>query len=175
MFTELEVKEKALKAIQKYSETDDEDIQNLLKYIDVLSEQNAQMKNLGANKEFSVFKKYISKGKKKARVFHATQHALIRFSERLDKIIATEPEHKMLSGINSRKHIIENFEVAFKRSSKLITENSEHVKYLKKRRKKHNYATEYFCDTLFLFVVSNGIIVTVEIADDKLRHLNKSA
>lgn len=146
-------------------------IDDIKEYMKLLEEENYYLKNLDTIVPFTVYKRYHDKRVVKKQIFHVTNHAVKRFIERFNKIAEVNPDRVSDLG-KSRDDPVEVFITAFQRSQKINTDNSKYAEYFKARRKKHNYASEYFSDGLFMFVVSNGFVVTVEICDDQYRHLN---
>ena len=90
-----------------------------------------------------------------------TRHAQRQFYERWEKIFPDKP----LDPQKVDDKIIEWFS-----HSQKVTTVSKHVK---SRRKKYGQGTLYFRTNGFTFVVSDAKIVTIEISDKYMRHLNK--
>lgn len=89
-----------------------------------------------------------------------TKHAIYKFSKRWEKLKGEKP-----------KDVLDLIPNLF-RSSKRV-ENL--TKKERGRLKKHGRDTMFFRTSGFTFVVQNQHVVTIEISDKGLRHLNREA
>ena len=91
----------------------------------------------------------------------ATEHSKNRFYQRWKKLYT--------DSTLTKAELNEDFARRFMRCN-LVT-NLRHQD--KVRMERHGKDTLYFRTDGFTFIVQNGVIVTVELSDDDMRHLNK--
>ncbi len=86
-------------------------------------------------------------------------HAWWQFKKRYEKLMGAPPS------TDAERLIISEFNSACQ-----VTRLS---KWLRRRKERHGDDTLYFKKGAFLFVVQDAVIVTIEIAVNGMRHLNK--
>ena len=102
---------------------------------------------------------YTNKKGKQVKL-QATRHAYVKFIERYPKAFPNSP--LLIEDVYNK------FENIFSTTSKVKNLNKKE----KIRLKRHGGDTMFFRTSSFTFVVKNAKIVTVELSDKNMRHLN---